>query len=50
MLVQRAALPTEEVKVEAQVEQRLIRSGIFSTLNFDLSLDLSMGRAQWETI
>ncbi len=37
--------PQKEVKVEAQVEQRSIRSGVFSTLNLDLSLDLSMGRA-----
>jgi hypothetical protein len=40
--------PQKEVKVEAQVEQRSIRSGGFSTLNLDLSLDLSMGRAQWK--
>jgi hypothetical protein len=38
--------PQKEVKVEAQVEQRQIRSGVFSTLNLDLSLDLSMGRVQ----
>ena len=38
--------PQKEVKVEAQVEQRSIRSGVFSILNLDLSLDLSMGRAQ----
>jgi hypothetical protein len=40
--------PQKEVKVEAQVEQRSIRSGVFSTLNLDLSLDLSTGRAQWK--
>ena len=40
--------PQKEVKVEAQVEQRSIRSGVFSTLNLDLSLDLSMGRVQWK--
>ena len=33
---------------EAQVEERSIRSGVFSILNLDLSLDLSMGRAQWK--
>jgi hypothetical protein len=37
--------PQKEVKVEAQVEQRSIRSVVFSTLNLDLSLDLSMGCA-----
>ena len=37
----------KEVKVEAQVEQRSIRPGVFSTL--DLSLDLPMGRTQWGT-
>jgi len=31
---------------KAQVEQRSIRLGVFSTLNLDLSLDLPMGRAQ----
>ena len=40
-------LINKEVKVEAQVEQRSIRLGVFSTLNLDLSLDLPMGRAQW---
>jgi hypothetical protein len=40
--------PQKEVKVEVQVEQRSIRSGVFSTLHLDLSLDLSMGRAQWK--
>jgi hypothetical protein len=40
--------PQKEVKVEAQVEHRSIRSGVFSPLNLDLSLDLSMGRAQWK--
>ena len=40
--------PQKEVKVEAQVEQRSIRSDVFSTLNLDLSRDLSMGRAQWK--
>ena len=40
-------LTCKEVKVEAQVEQRSIRLGVFSTLNLDLSLDLPMGRAQW---
>jgi hypothetical protein len=40
--------PQKEVKVEAQVEQRSIRSVVFSTLNLDLSLDLSMGCAQWK--
>jgi len=40
--------PQKEVKVEAQVEQRQIRSGVFSTLNLDFSLELSMGRAQWK--
>jgi hypothetical protein len=39
--------PQKEVKVEVQVEQRQIRSGVFSTLSLDLSLDLSM-RAQWK--
>ena len=41
--------PQKEVKVEAQVEQRSIRSVVFSTLNLDLSLDLSMGRTQWKS-
>jgi hypothetical protein len=40
--------PQKEVKVEAQVEQRSIRSVVFSTLNLDLSLDLSMGCTQWK--
>ena len=35
-----------KVKVEAQVEQRSIRPGIFSTLNLDLSLDLPIGHVQ----
>ena len=39
-------LSCKKVKVEAQVEQRSIRLGVFSTLNLDLSLDLPMGRAQ----
>ena len=33
-----------KVKFEAQVEQRSIRPGVFSTLNLDLSLDLLIGR------
>jgi hypothetical protein len=42
-------LTCKKVKVEAQVEQRSIRLGVFSTLNLDLdlSLDLPMGRTQW---
>ena len=40
--------PQKEVKVEAQVAQRSIRSDVFSTLSLDLSRDLSMGRAQWK--
>jgi len=48
VLTERPALPQKEVKVEAQVEQRSIRSGRFSTLNLDLSRDLSLGRAQWK--
>ena len=35
-------------KGEVQVEQQSIRLGVFSTLNLDLSHDLSMGRAQWK--
>ena len=38
----------QKAKAETQVEQRSIRSGLFSTRNLDLSLDLSMGLAQWE--
>ena len=44
----RGLIPQKEVKVEAQVEQQSIRLGVFTTLNLDLSLDLSMGRAQWK--
>ena len=36
----------KEVKVEAEVEQRTIRSVAFSALNLDFSLDLSMRCAQ----
>ena len=47
LLCSRNARPhLQKVKVEAQVEQRSIRLGVFSTLNLDLSLDLPMGRAQ----
>ena len=50
LLAERTRLPKQrEVKVEAQVEQRLIRPGGFSPLNLDLSLDLPMRRAQWGT-
>ena len=38
MLAQRGVFPQKEVKVEAQGEQRSIRSVGFSTLNLDLSL------------
>jgi hypothetical protein len=50
VLAQRAALSQKKDKVEAQVEHRPIRLGVFSTLNLDLSLGLPMRRAQWETI
>ena len=43
-----ALLPTKEVKVQAQVEQRSIQPGVFSTLNLDLSLELPMGYPQSE--
>jgi hypothetical protein len=47
LLCSRNARPyLQKVTVEAQVEQRSIRLGVFSTLNLDLSLDLPMGRAQ----
>jgi hypothetical protein len=43
-----ARIPTKGVKVQAQVEQRSIQPGAYSTLNLDLCLDLPLGCPQFE--